>query len=105
MTRGNQREIDRQRAAARHDSKGAGAVGDPKKRQEADAKALQEKVRVFVFLFLLHEWFLRSYSTVSLLLHVFTDRLPPKRLQRKRQRLGLLLIPVVDLHVAMVEEL
>ena len=53
MTRGNQREIDRQRAAARHAGKAGGAEGDPKKRQEADAKALQEKVRILVFSFFL----------------------------------------------------
>ena len=45
MTRGNQREIDRQRAANRHASKGATAEGDPKKRAEEQATALQEKVR------------------------------------------------------------
>jgi hypothetical protein len=45
MTRGNQREIDRQRAANRHAAKGGGAEGDPKKRAEEQAKALQEKVR------------------------------------------------------------
>ena len=73
MTRGNQREIDRQRAAARHAGKGGGAEGDPKKRQEADAKALQEKVRVsLVFLFLVRNGFsdrflLYRYSLVCLL--------------------------------------
>ena len=45
MTRGNQREIDRQRAANRHAGKGAARDGDPTKRREADANALQEKVR------------------------------------------------------------
>ena len=44
MTRGNQREIDRQRAANRHAGKGDKAEGDPAKRKEADAKALQEKI-------------------------------------------------------------
>jgi hypothetical protein len=45
MTRGNQRDIDRQRAANRH-AKDAGAAkaGDPNARREADAKALQEKI-------------------------------------------------------------
>jgi hypothetical protein len=44
MTRGNQREIDRQRAANRH-AKGADKKsGDPTARREADAKALQEKI-------------------------------------------------------------
>ena len=44
MTRGNQREIDRQRAANRN-SKGASKKdGDPRARAEADARALQEKV-------------------------------------------------------------
>jgi len=44
MTRGNQREIDRQRAANRHAGKGTSQGGDPTKRREADAKALQEKI-------------------------------------------------------------
>ncbi len=44
MTRGNQREIDRQRAANRHDHSGAKLEGDPNKRREADAKALQDKI-------------------------------------------------------------
>ncbi len=44
MTRGNQREIDRARAAARHAGKGESKEGDPKKRAENDAKALQEKI-------------------------------------------------------------
>lgn len=44
MTRGNQREIDRQRAANRHAGKGAAQEGDPTKRRENDAKALQEKI-------------------------------------------------------------
>ncbi|EKU21623.1 hypothetical protein NGA_0403900 [Nannochloropsis gaditana CCMP526] len=45
MTRGNQREIDRARAAARA-AKGRkeGNEGDPKLRAERDAKALQEKI-------------------------------------------------------------
>ncbi|GAB5037014.1 Hypothetical protein NocV09_05700120 [Nannochloropsis oceanica] len=45
MTRGNQREIDRARAAARA-AKGrkGGNEGDPKLRQERDAKALQDKI-------------------------------------------------------------
>ncbi len=44
MTRGNQREIDRQRAANRHDHKGEKKSGDPKTRNENDAKALAEKI-------------------------------------------------------------
>ena len=44
MTRGNQREIDRQRAANRHDHHGPKMDGDPNKRREADAKALQDKI-------------------------------------------------------------
>jgi hypothetical protein len=44
MTRGNQREIDRQRAANRHAGKGTASEGDPVKRREADAKALQDKI-------------------------------------------------------------
>ena len=44
MTRGNQREIDRQRAANRHAGKGNASEGDPTKRREADAKALQDKI-------------------------------------------------------------
>ena len=44
MTRGNQREIDRQRAANRHAGKGAAQEGDPTKRRENDAKALQDKI-------------------------------------------------------------
>ncbi|KAG0590113.1 hypothetical protein M758_1G071400 [Ceratodon purpureus] len=45
MTRGNQREKDRERAAAR--GKGAKGPGDgltPEQRRERDAKALQEKL-------------------------------------------------------------
>jgi hypothetical protein len=45
MTRGNQREKDRERAAAR--AKGAKAKDDgltPEQRRERDAKALQEKL-------------------------------------------------------------
>lgn len=44
MTRGNQREIDRQRAANRHANKGEAKSGDFLKRKEADAKALADKV-------------------------------------------------------------
>lgn len=44
MTRGNQRDIDRQRAANRHAGKGMASEGDPRKKQEADAAALQAKV-------------------------------------------------------------
>jgi hypothetical protein len=44
MTRGNQREIDRQRAANRHAGKGEKNEGDPTKRKENDARALQEKI-------------------------------------------------------------
>ncbi len=44
MTRGNQREIDRARAEARHAHKKEAKSGDPDKRREADAKALQEKI-------------------------------------------------------------
>ena len=44
MTRGNQREIDRQRALNRHASKGTPKAGDPVARREADAKALQDKI-------------------------------------------------------------
>ena len=44
MTRGNQREIDRQRAAARHAGKGEAKTGDFNLRREADAKALAEKI-------------------------------------------------------------
>ena len=44
MTRGNQREIDRARAQARHAGKGDAKTGNPTSRLEADAKALQEKV-------------------------------------------------------------
>ena len=44
MTRGNQREIDRQRALNRHAGKGEAKGGDPTARREADAKALQEKI-------------------------------------------------------------
>eukprot|EP01034_Spumella_vulgaris_P001855 gene1855-2429_t len=44
MTRGNQREIDRARAAARDSGKGEGKTGNPQQRQEADAKALQDKI-------------------------------------------------------------
>eukprot|EP00607_Mallomonas_marina_P003701 CAMPEP_0182427354 /NCGR_PEP_ID=MMETSP1167-20130531/17069_1 /TAXON_ID=2988 /ORGANISM="Mallomonas Sp, Strain CCMP3275" /LENGTH=74 /DNA_ID=CAMNT_0024609535 /DNA_START=100 /DNA_END=324 /DNA_ORIENTATION=+ len=45
MTRGNRREIDRQRASNRHAKDGgAKREGDPKTRNENDAKALAEKV-------------------------------------------------------------
>jgi hypothetical protein len=44
MTRGNQREIDRQRAANRHGDKKEKKTGDPKTRNENDAKALAEKI-------------------------------------------------------------
>ncbi len=44
MTRGNQREIDRQRALNRHAHKGVKKEGDPKTRNESDAKALQDKI-------------------------------------------------------------
>ena len=46
MTRGNQREIDRQRAANRHKKDGVGEArtGDTAARREADAKALQDKI-------------------------------------------------------------
>mmetsp|Transcript_29359 Transcript_29359/g.49476 ORF Transcript_29359/g.49476 Transcript_29359/m.49476 type:complete len:81 (-) Transcript_29359:1963-2205(-) len=44
MTRGNQREIDRQRAAARNAGKGASKEGDHTKRNENDASALAAKV-------------------------------------------------------------
>jgi len=44
MTRGNQREIDRQRAANRHAGKGTPKEGDATARREADAKALADKI-------------------------------------------------------------
>lgn len=44
MTRGNQREIDRQRAAARHGEQKQAKAGDPNARREADAKALADKI-------------------------------------------------------------
>ncbi len=44
MTRGNQRDIDRARALARHAGKGTPAEGDPAARRLADANALQAKV-------------------------------------------------------------
>lgn len=44
MTRGNQRDVDRQRALNRHGEKKESKEGDPIKRREADAKALQEKI-------------------------------------------------------------
>ena len=44
MTRGNQREIDRQRAANRHAGKGVAEEGDPVARRERDALALQAKI-------------------------------------------------------------
>ncbi|PIN14695.1 hypothetical protein CDL12_12667 [Handroanthus impetiginosus] len=46
MTRGNQRERDRERAQARSGGKGAKGKDDgltPEQRRERDAKALQEK--------------------------------------------------------------
>lgn len=44
MTRGNQREIDRQRALNRNAGKGEAKTGDILLRREADAKALADKV-------------------------------------------------------------
>lgn len=44
MTRGNQREIDRQRAANREGKSKKATEGDPIKRRENDAKALQDKI-------------------------------------------------------------
>ena len=46
MTRGNQRDRDRERAASRNPSKGSKGKDDgltPEQRRERDAKALQEK--------------------------------------------------------------
>lgn len=46
IERGNQREVDRQRAQARNSKKGGKARDDrltPEQRRERDAKALQEK--------------------------------------------------------------
>ncbi|KAL2922748.1 Small EDRK-rich factor 1, partial [Bienertia sinuspersici] len=46
IERGNQRETDRQRAAARNSKKGGKTKDDgltPEQRRERDAKALQEK--------------------------------------------------------------
>lgn len=44
MTRGNQREIDRARAAARHAGKGTKSEGDPLKKREDDGNALKAKL-------------------------------------------------------------
>ena len=44
MTRGNQREIDRARAAARHAGKGQKLEGNPDSRKAADGNALQAKI-------------------------------------------------------------
>ena len=44
MTRGNQRDTDRKRAAARKGNAAKKTVGDPSAKREADAKALQEKI-------------------------------------------------------------
>ena len=44
MTRGNQREIDRQRALNRHAGKGTPSEGDPAARRERDANALAAKI-------------------------------------------------------------
>ncbi|KAL3700157.1 hypothetical protein R1sor_018179 [Riccia sorocarpa] len=47
MSRGNQRDRDRERAQARNSSKGGKCRGDgltPEQRRERDAKALQEKL-------------------------------------------------------------
>ncbi|KAI4369759.1 hypothetical protein MLD38_018169 [Melastoma candidum] len=46
MTRGNQREKDRERAQSRNPKKGSSTKDDgltPEQRRERDAKALQEK--------------------------------------------------------------
>ena len=44
MTRGNQREIDRQRAMNRHAGKGKTSDGDPEKRRIEDGLKLQAKI-------------------------------------------------------------
>lgn len=44
MSRGNQREIDRQRAQARNAGKGTAKEGNAQARRENDAAALQAKV-------------------------------------------------------------
>ena len=44
MSRGNQREIDRARATARHAGKTKSEGGDPARKREADSSALQEKI-------------------------------------------------------------
>ena len=44
MTRGNQREIDRQRALNRHAGKGKPSDGDHEKRKLEDGKKLQAKI-------------------------------------------------------------
>eukprot|EP00603_Paraphysomonas_imperforata_P004062 CAMPEP_0114428314 /NCGR_PEP_ID=MMETSP0103-20121206/8855_1 /TAXON_ID=37642 ORGANISM="Paraphysomonas imperforata, Strain PA2" /NCGR_SAMPLE_ID=MMETSP0103 /ASSEMBLY_ACC=CAM_ASM_000201 /LENGTH=70 /DNA_ID=CAMNT_0001597513 /DNA_START=61 /DNA_END=273 /DNA_ORIENTATION=+ len=44
MTRGNQREIDRARAAARKGSQGTKQAGNPQQRNEENAKRLAEKI-------------------------------------------------------------
>lgn len=44
MSRGNQREIDRQRAASRHAGKGKKSEGVPEKKREQDGNALKAKL-------------------------------------------------------------
>jgi hypothetical protein len=44
MSRGNQREIDRARAAARKATEGKKSVGDPNKKKEEDGNALKAKL-------------------------------------------------------------
>lgn len=44
MTRGNQRDVDRARAAARNASEGKKNEGNPVQRRENDALALQAKI-------------------------------------------------------------
>ncbi|WWD16363.1 hypothetical protein CI109_100789 [Kwoniella shandongensis] len=43
MTRGNQRENDRQKALKEQAAKGKKLAGNPQQRREADAKAVAEK--------------------------------------------------------------
>jgi 4F5 protein related disordered region len=69
MTRGNQREIDRQRAANRHAGKGTAREGDPTKRREADANALAEKVSRCAEFIIYYYYFKIYFYLYSLPIH------------------------------------
>ena len=92
MTRGNQREIDRQRAANRHASGAPKLTGDPKARNEANAKALADKVKIIsIFYFMTFKFDLFTYFFLRSL-----ERRKPKQKQRLLvAKVGFLVIVVL----------